>query len=104
MLTGKQRAYLRSLANPLETILMVGKGGMSDQIIKQASDALKARELIKGKVLETADTTARQAADDIAAETRAEVVQVIGSKFVLYKKNKDEPKIVLPKQRKTNGQ
>lgn len=97
MLTSKQRAYLRSLANSIDTIVMIGKGGMSDQIIKQAADAIKARELIKGKVLETADITPKQAAEQISQEIGAEVVQVIGTKFVLYKKNTDEPKIKLPK-------
>lgn len=100
MLTSKQRAYLRSLANPIETILMVGKGGMSEHIIKQAADALKKRELIKGKVLEAADTTPRAVADEIAEKTNSEVVQVIGSKFVLYKRNDEEPVIVLPKVKK----
>lgn len=99
MLTSKQRAYLRSLANPIDTILMVGKGGMSQQIINQADGALKARELIKGKVLETADMTARQAADEIAQVVGADVVQVIGSKFVLYRENEKEPVIVLPKRK-----
>ena len=76
---------------------MVGKGGMSDDIIKQAQDALVARELIKGKVLETAPLGPREAADEIAQATQSQVVQVIGSKFVLYKRNNKEPKIQLPK-------
>ena len=79
---------------------MVGKGGMSDQIIKQADDALTARELIKGKVLETADINSREAADIIAERTKSDVVQVIGSKFVLFRRNTEEPKIELPKARK----
>ena len=85
MLTSKQRAYLRSLANPIDTILMVGKGGMSGQIIKQADDALTARELIKGKVLNTADVSPREAANAIAQELQADVVQVIGTKFYTAK-------------------
>ena len=100
MLTSKQRAFLRSLAANEDTILMIGKGGMSGQIIKQADDALTARELIKGKVLETADINSREAAEQIALETRSEVVQVIGSKFVLYRRNSDEPKIELPREKK----
>ena len=99
-MTSKQRAFLRSLAMNEDTILMVGKGGMSSQITKQADDALKARELIKGKVLETADVTAREAAEQLALETSSEVVQVIGSKFVLFRRNPDEPKIELPKAKK----
>lgn len=100
MLNSKQRAYLRSLANPIDTILIVGKGGISADILKQASDALAARELIKGKVLETSPVTAREAAERIASGTSSDTVQVIGSKFVLYHKNEKEPKIVLPKGRK----
>ncbi len=100
MLTSKQRAFLRSLATGEDTILMVGKGGMNEQIIKQASDAIKKRELIKGKVLESAGITPREAAEEIAAEIKAEVVQVIGTKFVLYKRNEKEPKIELPKAKK----
>ncbi len=100
MLTSKQRAFLRSLATTEDTIVMVGKGGMSDQIINQADDALTARELIKGKVLETADIDSREAAELIAAKTGADVVQVIGSKFVLFRRNTQAPKIELPKARK----
>ena len=100
MLTSKQRAYLRSLANSIDTILMVGKGGMSEQIIAQAESALKARELIKGKVLESCDLSVREVADMIAEATRSEVVLVIGTKFVLYKRNEKEPKIELPKRKK----
>ena len=103
MLTSKQRAFLRSLAINEDTILMVGKGGMSNQIIKQADDALKARELIKGKVLETADIDSREAAEMIALATSSEVVQVIGSKFVLYRRNPEQPKIELPKAKRVKG-
>lgn len=100
MLTSKQRAYLRGLANPIETILMVGKGEITENIITQAADALKARELIKGKVLDNSAYSSREVADIIAEKCKAEVVQVIGSKFVLYKKNEDKPIIVLPKSKK----
>ena len=100
MLTSKQRAFLRSLATGIDTIVYVGKGGMSEKIIKQADDALTARELIKGKVLETADISPREAAEHIAAETRCDVVQVIGSKFVLFRRNAENPKIELPKAKK----
>lgn len=100
-MTGKQRAYLRSLANPMEAIVHVGKGGVSDTLCKQADDALTARELIKGKVLETAPETSREAAEAIAAAVGAAVVQVIGRVFVLYRKNPENPQIVLPKVRKS---
>lgn len=100
MLTSKQRAYLRSLANGIDTILMVGKGGMSEQITAQAQSALKARELIKGKVLESCELSVREIAEQIAEVTKSDVVQVIGTKFVLYKRNEKDPQIVLPKTKK----
>lgn len=100
MLTSKQRAYLRSLANGIDTILMVGKGGMSEQITAQAESALKAREIIKGKVLESCELSVREVAEQLAEETKADVVQVIGTKFVLYKRNDKDPQIVLPKSKK----
>ena len=100
MLTSKQRAYLRGLANTMETILIIGKGEITDNIIMQADTALTARELIKAKVLETSACSSREAADMIAEKCGADVVQVIGSKFVLYRMNPDEPKITLPKAKK----
>jgi RNA-binding protein len=100
MLTSKQRAYLRGLANGIETILIVGKGEITDNIVTQADDALTARELIKGKVLENSSYSSREAAEQIAEKCSADVVQVIGSKFVLYRKNEDKPVIVLPKAKK----
>ena len=100
MLSSKQRAYLRGLANSIDTILMVGKSGMSPEIIKQADDALKARELIKAKVLETSDISPKEAANIIANKVNADVVQVIGTKFIIYRKNEEEPVIVLPKLKK----
>ena len=98
MLTSKTRAYLRALANPIDTILIIGKGGMSGEIIKQADDALTKRELIKGRVLETANMSAKEIACELAKQTKSEVVQVIGTKFVLYRRNQKEPKIELPKR------
>ncbi len=96
-MTSKQRAFLRSLANDIDTILMVGKSGVGPDVVKQADGALTAREILKGKVLETSPTPVRDTAERIAAETGSEVVQVIGSKFVLYRRNEKEPKITLPK-------
>ena len=97
MLTSKQRAYLRSLAVNEDTILMVGKGGISEDLIKQADGALSARELIKGKVLETAPESVRESAEQIARQVQAQLVAVIGSKFVLYRPNPKKPQITLPK-------
>lgn len=97
MLTSKQRAYLRSLANSAETILQVGKEGISENLIKQVDDALTARELIKGKVLETAPGFAGEIAVQLAEATGSEVVQVIGMRFVLFRRNLKNPKISLKK-------
>ena len=102
-LTSKQRAQLRGLANSIDTILHVGKDGLGDNLIKQADDALEARVLIKGKVLENSMLTAREAAEALAKATRSEVVQVIGTKFVLYRQshNKDKKdRIVLVKDKR----
>ena len=102
-LTSKQRAQLRGLANSIDTIVHVGKDGLGDNLIKQADDALEARELIKCKVLENSMLTAREAADALARATRSEVVQVIGTKFVLYRHshNKDKKdRIVLVKDKR----
>ena len=87
MLTSKQRAALRKEATKLDTIIFIGKGDLTNNIIKQTEDALTARELIKGKVLDNSECTSREVADKLAAETDADVVQVIGNKFVLYRRN-----------------
>ena len=99
-LNSKQRAYLRSLSNDLDVIVHIGKDGIGDNLVKQANDALEARELIKCRVLENSMLTAREACDALAETCRAEPVQVIGSKFVLYKRNEQKPKIELVKKAK----
>ena len=86
-LTSKQRAQLRGLAMTEDTIIQIGKGGITENTITQVKDALKARELIKGRVLENSLLTAREAADALAEACAAETVQTIGSKFVLSKRN-----------------
>ena len=91
-LTSKQRAQLRGAANALDTILHVGKEGISDNLVKQANDALEARELIKGKVLENSPLSPREGAEELAKATRSQVVQVIGTKFVLYRETHGKPK------------
>ncbi|MCI2057116.1 MAG: ribosome assembly RNA-binding protein YhbY [Oscillibacter sp.] len=107
-LTSKQRAQLRGLANSIDTILQVGKEGLTENLIKQADDALEARELIKGRVLDNnLEYDARKAAGELAAATRAEPVQVIGTKFVLYRESHRLPKdkrIVLVKPTKKKPQ
>ena len=95
MLTSKQRAYLRGLATSEPTIMQVGKGGMSDNLIKTVSDALEARELIKMSVLENCSETPREMADALAAEVDADVVGVIGRKFILYRESEKNKRIEL---------
>ena len=97
MLTSKQRAQLRGMANSYETILQIGKTGITEPTIKQVDDALTARELIKIRTLETSPTTSRESADFLAEKVNADVVQVIGSKIVLYRENKKDKKIYLVK-------
>ncbi len=102
MITSKQRAYLRGMANSLEPLLQVGKEGINEHTLRHVSEALEKRELIKCRVLETSPTSSREAADKIAEKIGAEVVQVIGYRFVLYKKaeNPENRKIELPKAKK----
>ena len=95
MLTSKQRAYLRSLAANEPTIMQIGKGGMSENLIKTVSDALEARELIKLSVLENCDWSAKEAATELAEATFADVVAVIGRKIVLYRESSTKKKIEL---------
>lgn len=102
-LTSKQRAQLRGMANSLEPIVHIGKEGIGESLVRQADEALEARELIKCKVLENAMLTAKEACQELSVRTRSEAVQVIGSRFVLYRQShrKDKKdKIVLVKDRK----
>lgn len=87
-MTSKERAYFRSMANTLQPIFQIGKNGVSENTVKQLDDALKARELVKITILETAGENARTLAQDVATRLEAEVIQVIGSKFVIYRKSK----------------
>ncbi len=96
MLTGKQRSYLKSIANTMDPIFQVGKNGITENFIKQVEDALESRELIKIKVLNNSLLDATEVASQIAEEIDAEFVQSIGNKFVLYKESKENKKIELP--------
>lgn len=95
MLTSKQRARLRSLANDMDTIMQVGKDGVNENMIKTVSDALEARELIKMRALENSGMTSREAAEELAAAVGADVVSVVGTRFVLYRRSEKNPKIEL---------
>ncbi len=99
MLTTKQRAQLRAMANTLQDTLLVGKDGVTDAVGRQLDQLLEAHELVKGKVLESAMLTSREASVMLCEATRAEPVQCIGNKFVLYRQStdKDKRKIVLIK-------
>ncbi|MDE6592496.1 MAG: YhbY family RNA-binding protein [Oscillospiraceae bacterium] len=103
MLTSKQRAYLRGIAAKEDTIFQIGKGGITDNHMIQVNDALKARELVKIKVLESALLTSAEAAQMLAEGTKSEIVQTIGSKLVLFKRNPQDPKIELPKAERKKG-
>ena len=95
MLTSKQRAYLRSLASNEPTIMQIGKGGISENLIKTVSDALEARELIKLGVLENSGEEAREVAEALAEATNAEVVGVVGKKVILYRESEKKKRIEL---------
>ena len=94
-ITSKQRAQLRGMAMSIDTIIQIGKGGITESVVDSVSAALKARELVKGKVLENSMLTAREACDELCEKCRAEGVQVIGTKFVMYRQNKDPKKRVV---------
>ncbi len=99
-ITSKQRAQLRGLAMSEDTIIQVGKGGISDNVIASVDAALQARELVKGRVLETCEFSPREVLDALCEACGAEPVQVIGTKFVLFRRNHADPKIELVKNRK----
>lgn len=95
MLTGKQRAFLRSMANDMEVIFQIGKNGIEDSLVKQIDDALEARELIKINVLENSGVTPREASDVLCKKLGCEGIQAIGKKLVIYRRSKNKPKIQL---------
>lgn len=93
MLNSKQRAKLKSIANNLDTIFQVGKGGATETVIAQVEQALLAREIIKIRVLENAPVLPKECAFEIGEKCSCEVVQVIGTKVVLYKPHPEKPVI-----------
>ena len=92
-MTGKQRAKLRGMANTLDTILYIGKDGITDATIKECYDALEARELIKGCVQQGAPLNAREALSELCEKTGAEPIQQIGRRFVLFRPSRENPRI-----------
>ncbi len=95
MLTSKQRASLRGMANTLDTILYIGKEGITDNTVKEAYDALEARELIKCAVQQGCELTACEALDELCARVHAEPVQCIGRRFVMYRESRQNKRIEL---------
>ena len=96
MITSKQRAYLRSLANGIPAIMQIGKGGMNENLLKTVSDALEARELIKLTVLENSGEDPKELLRAMAEELNAEPVAVTGKKIILYRASEKKPVIELP--------
>jgi RNA-binding protein len=96
MLTGKQRSFLRALANEVDPIFQIGKGGLNDNMITQFNDALEARELVKVSVLKNSLEDTKELCNEAARLTGAEIVQIIGKKFVLYKESTKNKVIDLP--------
>lgn len=94
-MTGKQRARLRGMANTLDTILYIGKDGISENTIRETEDALEARELIKGCVQQGCPLEAREALQELCEKTHAEPIQHIGRRFVLYRPSRTNPQITL---------
>ena len=94
-MTGKQRARLRAMANTIETILYIGKEGITDNTVKECYDALEARELIKGCVQQGAPISSREALTELCSRTGAEPIQQIGRRFVMYRPRRENPKIVV---------
>ena len=97
MLSSKQRAYLRGMAQELDTIFQIGKSGVTEEICYQLSNALEARELIKARVLDNSGYTAKEAANEIAEAIDCDVVSCVGTRFVLYKESENKKRIELPR-------
>ncbi len=96
MITSKQRAYLRSIAQNLQPIFQIGKNGVNDNQIEQLKNALEVREIIKITMLDTTPADKHSIANEIAEKTGAEVVQIIGKKLTIYKRSDENPQIELP--------
>ncbi|WFA09503.1 ribosome assembly RNA-binding protein YhbY [Tissierella sp. Yu-01] len=97
MISGKQRSYLKSIANNIDPIFQLGKNGLTENFIKQIDDALETREIIKVNVLKNCDLNPTEVASQLAEELSAEFVQSIGRKFVIYRESIEHKKIELPK-------
>ncbi|MFZ7130816.1 MAG: YhbY family RNA-binding protein [Eubacteriales bacterium] len=99
MLSSRQRDFLRKLANDIPDIIHVGKDGITPNLIVQLKDALKSRELVKGKVMQNCPEDIKTIAQDLSISSSSDIVSIIGSKFILYKHNHTNPMITLPKKK-----
>lgn len=97
MLTGKQKRHLRAMGNEMDPILQVGKGGITETVVTQTDETLEARELIKCRVLQNCSEEPKTVAEELAEQVQADLVQVIGRNFLLFRASKNKPVIVLPK-------
>ncbi|AET70456.1 putative RNA-binding protein, YhbY family [Desulfosporosinus orientis DSM 765] len=97
MLRGKQKRFLRAMGNEMVPILQVGKGGITEMVVQQTNEAIAARELIKGRVLQNCIEEPKTVAAELAEQTGSELVQVIGRNFLLFRQSPDKPVIDLPK-------
>ena len=95
MITGKQRSYLKSIANNIDPIFQLGKNGLTENFVRQVDDALKVREIVKVNVLKNSVLDPTEVASQLAEDLKAEFVQSIGRKFVLYRQSEDKPEIIL---------
>lgn len=96
MLTGKQKGFLRSMGNEMDPIMQVGKGGITESVVTQTNEVLEVRELIKCRVLQNCPGEPKVVAAELAEQVEADLAQVIGRNFLLYRRSKDKPVIVLP--------
>ncbi len=96
MLTGKQKRHLRSMGNEMDPILQVGKAGITEMVVTQTNETLEARELIKCRVLQNSSEEPKTVAAELAEQVKADLVQVIGRNFLLFRPSKNKPVIVLP--------
>lgn len=96
MLTGKQKGYLRSMGNEMDPIIQVGKGGITEALVTQTEETLEARELIKCRVLQNCSEEPKTVAEQLAEQVQADLVQVIGRNFLLFRASRNKPVIVLP--------
>ena len=97
MLTSKQRSFLRALAHKVDPIVFLGKGGLTENIIKEININLELRELIKIKLQDGCELQVKEVAEEVSKKLKADVIQVIGHKFILYRESKDNKEIVLPR-------